>query len=197
MDTMRFLGLAGIMFAAVFLGMSWLFTVHPLQPDARLPTFQRVDTNDPRYKLEQSSVSDNDPTRDSLRNAVLGEAKSLADDPCNSNFKATYIKAVNAYARAWISIAPCLGTHTCGSSDSAKLDRAAQAFGSPLDHRLRELMRRIHDKRIFGPHDFPGELAQFVATMAGDARINPRAEEFRKIAAGMDDSAGPDCSAVR
>ena len=46
MDNLRFFGLALGMFAAVFFGMKWFLTVQPLKPDARLPTFQRVDIND-------------------------------------------------------------------------------------------------------------------------------------------------------
>ncbi len=88
MDTVRFLGVAAGMFAAVFLGMSWLLTVHPLQPDARLPTFQRVDNRQSALSSSNnSSVSDDDPTRDRLRNEVLDDAKSLDDDPCNRRLK--------------------------------------------------------------------------------------------------------------
>jgi hypothetical protein len=129
-----------------------------LRPDARLPTFHRVDPNDPKVKLEQSSfVSDNDPVRDRLRNEVLDYARALRDDPCNAVLKKNYIKAVVAYARAWISIVPCIGTHSCGQSDSQRIDRAAQAFGSPLDHRVREAMQVAHARATFGPNDFPKE----------------------------------------
>ena len=44
MDTLRFFGLAALMFAAAFLGMNWFLRVEPLKPDPRVPTFQRVDT---------------------------------------------------------------------------------------------------------------------------------------------------------
>jgi hypothetical protein len=52
MDSIRFYALAVGLFFAVFLGGKWLLipTVVPLQPDARLPTFQRVDPDDPRTK---------------------------------------------------------------------------------------------------------------------------------------------------
>jgi hypothetical protein len=175
MDTVRFLGLAAGMFAAVFLGMSWLLTVRPLQPDARVPTFQRVDKDSPRFQLEQSSISDDDPTRDRLRHEVLEDAKALDDDPCNHVLKTRYVKAVNDYARAWISIVPCVGPRTCGSSDSAKLDRAAHAFGTPLDHRVREAMQRVHAKAEFRLDDFPNDTAPLVAELAADGSINPLA----------------------
>jgi len=176
MSTLRFLGLAVGMFAAVFVGMRWLLTVHAMQPDARLPTFHQVDKDSPRFQLEQTSISDEDPTRDRLRHEVLDDAKAFDDDPCNPILKARYIKAVNDYAHAWISIAPCLGNHTCRSgADSALMDRAAQAFGSPLDHRVREAMVAVHEKARFKLGDFPNDTAILVATMARDGSINPLA----------------------
>jgi hypothetical protein len=175
MDTVRFFGLAAGMFAAVFLGMSWLLTVRPLQPDARLPSFQQVDKDSPRFQVEQTSISDDDPTRDRLRQEVLDDARALKDDPCNDILKTRYIKAANAYAHAWISIAPCLGTRTCGSADSSRIDRAAHAFGSPLDHRVREAMQRVHAKAVFKLGDFPNDTAPLVADLAADGSINPLA----------------------
>jgi hypothetical protein len=43
MDTLRFLGLAALMFAATFLGMNWYLRVEPLKPDPRVPTSQHAD----------------------------------------------------------------------------------------------------------------------------------------------------------
>jgi len=175
MDTVRFFGLAAFLLAAVFFSMKWFLTVTPLQADARLPTFRQVDPDSLSRQLMSSSISDDDPIRDRLRHAVLDEAKLLDHDPCSRMLKADYIAAVNAYARAWISIVPCLGTRTCSSSDSAKLDRAAQAFGSPLDLRLREAMQRAHRKTGFKLGDFPNDDAPLVAELAADGAINPLA----------------------
>lgn len=189
MGTLRFLGLAVGMFAAVFFGMRWLLTVRPLQPDARLPTFQRVDKDSPRFQLEQSSISDNDPTRDRLRQEVIEDARALKDDPCNDVLKARYIKAANEYAHAWISIVPCLGGRTCGSSDSPKLDRAAHAFGSPLDLRVREAMQAVHAKAAFRLGDFPNDTAVLVAQLAADGSINPLADpRIKQLRAQLGDS---------
>jgi hypothetical protein len=197
MGTIRFLAVAFGLFFAAFLGVKWLFEVRPLTPDARVPTFQRVDTELPRYKIEQSSVSDNDPTRDRLRNEVRDYAKALGDDPCNPVLKAHYVNAVVAYARAWISIVPCLGTQTCRSADSPLLDRAAQAFGSPLDMRVREAMAAVHAKGAFGPADFPKDTIHLVATLAADRSINSAEEmkEFRRVKAqlGGDGGRRQDC----
>jgi hypothetical protein len=191
MDTLRFFGLAALMFAAAFLGMNWFLRVEPLKPDPRLPTFQRVEGS---LRVEQSSVSDGDPTRDKLRHDVLDYAKALGDDPCNPQLKRAYIKTVIAYARAWLSIAPCVGTRTCGSSlDSQRLDRAQHAFGSPLDVRVREALARVHAKHIFGPADFPRDTVSLVAEMAADDSINSPADtqEFRRLEARLGSDAGP------
>jgi hypothetical protein len=193
MDMLRFLGLAALMFAAAFMGMNWFLRVEPLKPDPRLPTFQRVVGPLKQDPIEQSSVSDGDPTRDRLRHEVLDYAKALSDDPCNPVVKRYYIKAVVDYARAWLSIAPCVATRTCGSSDSQKLDRAQQAFGSPLDVQVRDAMAHVHAKGIFGPADFPKDTVRLVAELAADGSINSAADTraFRQVEARLGSDAGP------
>jgi hypothetical protein len=187
MGTLRFLATAVGMFTAVFIGMQWLLTVRPLTPDARVPTFQPVDADSPRQQLQQSTISDDDPTRDRLRHDVLDYAKALNDDPCNDRLKAAYIKAAVAYVRAWISIAPCLATQSCYGADSSRLDRATHAFGSPLDLRVRDAMQTVHAKGIFGVGDFPKDTVHLVAELAADGSINSAkdTQEFRHISAQM------------
>ena len=99
--------------------------------------------------------------------------------------RANYIKAVVAYTRAWISIVPCLGTQICRGSKSALLDRAAQAFGTPLDLRVRDAMQQAHAKAIFGTRDFPKDTVHLVATLAADGSINAvdETKEFRHVQA--------------
>jgi hypothetical protein len=198
MDSIRFYALAVGLFFAIFLGGKWLLTptIVPLKPDARLPTFQRVDPDDPRTKIEQTSVSDNDATRDRLRNEVLDYAKAVHDDPCNEVLKKNYIKAVVAYARAWISIVPCIGTQTCRNADSPLLERAQHAFGTPLDNRVREAMRSAHARATFGTGDFPKDTVNLVANLAADGSINSAhpMPEFRHVKAQLDDdSTRQDC----
>jgi hypothetical protein len=192
MDMLRFLGLAALMFAATFLGMNWYLRVEPLKPDPRVPTFQRVDT-DSTAELGQSLISDGDATRDQLRHDVLDYAKALSNEPCNPIVKHYYIKAVIAYARAWLSIAPCVATRTCSSSDSQKLERARQAFGSALDVRVRDAMAHIQATGIFGPADFPKDTVRLVAELAADGSINSAADTsaFRHVQAQLDSDAGP------
>jgi hypothetical protein len=186
MSTLRLCATVAVLFFVGFIGGKWLLTelqMQPLQPDPRVPTFHHVDPDSARMKLEQSSESDDDPTRDRLRNEVLDYAKAFADDPCNQVLKTNYIKAVVAYVRAWQSIAPCLAIRSCTSWDSAKLDLASKAFGSPLDHRVRDAMQAAHAKATFGTGDFPKDTARMVADLAADDSLNsaPETKQFRQV----------------
>jgi hypothetical protein len=197
MGTLRFVSIAFAMFVVAFFGVRWLFAVQPLKPDARVPTFHQVDVNSPRYQMEQSFASDNDATRDQLRQAVLETVKAFGDEPCNDALKASYVKAATAYARAWLSIAPCVAKRNCGSSDGPKLDRAQKAFGSPLDHRVREAMHRLHEAGILATADFPKDAVVMVAQFAGDPNINPLADaRFKAVNAELRGS-GRDPSSCR
>ena len=110
-----------------------------------------------------------------------------------SDVKHTYIKAVVAYARAWLSIAPCVATRTCGSSDSQRLERAQQAFGSPLDARVRDAMTHVHAKGIFGPADFPKDTVGWLRTCSGRRDQFGRAIPGRsaRLEARLGSDAGP------
>jgi len=190
-STARFAVITTAVMLVSFFGMKWLLTVRPLQPDARLPTFHHVDVDSPRYKLDQSSASDDDKVRDRLRDDVLDYAKALGDDPCNEALKAQYIKAVVAYARAWTSIAPCVAIRSCTNWDSAALDRAQKAFGTPRDHRVRDAMMGVHAKVTFGAADFPKDTTHLVADLAADDVIEPPhlTRDFRQhVAAQLDDA---------
>jgi hypothetical protein len=190
MESLRFTGVVVTAFIITFGAAFWLLMPRPLKPDARLPTWHRVDVDSPRYKMEQSSASDNDEVRDKLRHAVLEAAQDLLREPCNDAVKARYIAAATNYARAWLSIVPCFATRTCfGSSDAARLDRARDAFGSPLDHRVKEKMVRAHETGAIREGDFPKETAGLMALFANDPVINPQADP--KIKQAELESRGP------
>jgi hypothetical protein len=180
MGTLRFLGLAAFMFAAAFLGMNRFLRGEPLEPHSHVTS-----------QFQQSSVGDDEATRDRLRTELLNDAQSLAADLCNDTLKKHYIEAANNYARAWLSIVPCIRSQTCTQSDSKRLDLAAKAFGTPMDDRVREAMRTLHDKHIFKLGDFPNDTAFFVAELASDGTINPRAQRFAEIEAKFDDDPEP------
>jgi hypothetical protein len=144
--------------------------VEPLKPSAEMPTFHLVQDD-----LRQDVDGDSDAVRDGLRDAVLAAADNLESDPCNLALKARYIEAASKYARAWLRIAPCVGTRTCGPADGSRLDRAQKAFGSALDRRVREAMKKVHATDIFVEGDFPRDVVVMVADMAGDGVISPYA----------------------
>jgi hypothetical protein len=175
MGTGRFVVMALVLFALSY-AVTQMFVVRPLKPDPRLPTFHRVDPDSPRTQVEESHASDMDSVRDGLRWAVLDSAESLRADPCNEGLKTRYVSAATNYARAWLSVVPCLKTRTCGSADDARLGRAQEAFGSPLDHRVREAMRRAHETDAIHDGDFSEDVVRHVALLAADPLINPSAD---------------------
>lgn len=183
MESLRFAGLVVAAFMLTFAAAVWLLMPRPLKPDARLPTWHRVDVDSPEYKFEQSSASDNDEVRDRLRHAVLEAAADLLNEPCNDAMKARYIEAATKYARAWLSIVPCLATWTCGSSDGPRTERAQKAFGSPLDHRVHEAMEKAHATGAIREGDFPKDTVHLVALLAADPVMNPTANPASKKAA--------------
>jgi hypothetical protein len=165
------IALCGFSYAAV----NWLTAVHPLKPDSRIPSFHRIDPDSPRTKVEASHASDMDPVRDRLRHAVLDSAESLSEAPCNDAIKARYVKAVTDYSRAWLSVVPCLLTR-CSQADGPAIERAIEAFGSPLDHRVREAMEKAHETDALREDDFPKDVVRHVAGLASDPLINPLAD---------------------
>jgi hypothetical protein len=153
--------------------------LQPVKPSAEIPTFHRVEY-DPRRGVDPGNAGE----PDGLRDPVLAAAEDLRNDPCNPTLKARYIEAASKYARAWLSIAPCVGTHTCGPSDGPRMDQAKKTFGSALDHRVRDAMKRLHQTDIFVESDFSRDVVVLVSEMAGDGVINPYAspagKEFSK-----------------
>ncbi len=183
MGTLRFVAAMLAVLIAAFFGVHWLLAIHPLKPDARLPTFQHVDEKSARYQMETNSFSsDNDAVRDALRQAVFRAADDLSRQPCIKSYKERYVGAVTQYVRARLSIAPCIGTKTCGESDGPRLELAEKAFGSPFDRRVWDAMRKAHQASVFVESDFPKEIIGLVSTMAADPMNNPRAvASLRKV----------------
>jgi hypothetical protein len=187
MSNIRFAGIALALLVVGYVGVQWLMA--PKVPTfqgvdvPKVPTFQRVDVNSARYKYESSYASDSDARRDELRHAALDTAIEFGRNACDATLKARYIDAATKYARAWVSIAPCVATSTCTSSDRPRLDRAQQAFGSPLDRRVREAMRNAHETGRFDQRDFPTDILILLAEMAADPMINPEAAlDFKELA---------------
>jgi hypothetical protein len=187
MGTFRFVGTALAMLVAVFFGVRWLLPAPSPKPGPQPPT-SRVDVKDPQFQPEVASLAsdDDDAVRDALRQGVLDAAVALKDAPCDDVAKARYIEAAAKYARSWLSIAPCVGSSTCRQSDSARVELAKKAFGSPLDRSAREAMRRAHATGAIAKGDFPDDVARLVAVLAHDGTINPDASpEFKAVAEAL------------
>jgi hypothetical protein len=188
LGTGRFIAIVVALFLFSF-AVTQLFVVRPLKPDPRLPTFERIDPDSPRTQVEASHASDDDSVRDGLRWAVLDSAESLGADPCNDGLKTHYVNAATSYARAWLSVVPCLATRSCSSADEPRLESAQKAFGSPLDHRVREAMRRAHETGAIHDGDFSKDVVRHVALLAADPLINPLADP--KIKQSIRDGRAP------
>src|SRR5258708_37016514 len=107
-------------------------------------TVRRGNPSRARTKGGATRGSDMAAPRVGLRGAGVETGESLSSDPCNDGLKARYINAATNCARAWLSVAPCVATRTCSSADQPLRQRAQEAFGSPLDHRVTEAMRKAH-----------------------------------------------------
>jgi hypothetical protein len=155
--------------------MQWLFSVRQVMPNPNLPSFHRVGTSDdPRFNLEDAHESDSDEVRDGLRHAVLNTGNDLLGNPCNAYLRDQYIVAATKYARAWLSISPCLDR--CSSKELAQMELARKAFNTPLDQTARDLMRRVHDTDTIRDGDFGQDVVVKVAQMSGDWAISPKAD---------------------
>jgi hypothetical protein len=152
-----------------------LFRVRQLMPNPNLPTFHRVGTSDdPRDNKEDAYESDHDVVRDRLRQAVQSTADNLLASPCNAYLRDQYIAAATNYARAWLSIAPCL--QKCGSKERAQMELAIKAFNTPFDKTVRELMRQVHNTDTIREGDFGRDVVVKVAGMASDWALDPMAD---------------------
>jgi hypothetical protein len=175
MGTFRFALLAIALFATAFIGISWatrgfpVMTVRvaPLQPDARIPTFEQSVKQGLRKDWENSKTAqgDGDPRREALRLAALQAANAFALSPCDKTMKKNLVAALSAYAKAWTEKAGCK-FGIC--SDDHKLDTAAAAFSTPADMRVREALRGAFEKGGISRDDFPASIRLWVLMLVGD-----------------------------
>ena len=158
-----------------FAAVQELFRVRQLMPNPNLPTFHRVGTSDdPRDNKEDAYESDHDVVRDRLRQGVQSTADNLLASPCNAYLRDQYIAAATNYARAWLSIAPCL--QKCGAKERAQMELAIKAFNTPFDKTVRDLMRQVHNTDTIREGDFGQDVVVKVAGMASDWGLDPMAD---------------------
>lgn len=144
----------------------------PLQPSAKIPVFRQVD---PVEAQRNRFKGDDDEVRDRLRWAVHDTAKNLIKSPCNDGLKSQYIAAATNYARAKLSIAPCMAKNTCNEKTEAQLDLLRKTFKTGLDETVRELMYDVHRSGTIREGDFGKDVVYYVAILAKDLSINPDA----------------------
>lgn len=168
--------------AAMFLsyaGVQWYLAqrppvlVSPSSPNPRIPTFRQVDPDEYKRTVFQG---DNDDVREGLRRAVYDTAKSLIRTPCDDELRNQYIAAATKYARAQLSIAPCLARQTCNERNEAQLDLLQKAFKTRFDETVRDLMYDVHRTGTILDGDFGEDVVVVVATMTKDIAINPIAD---------------------
>lgn len=139
--------------------------------DPRLPTFHAIEVTDPAETRPVSFASDKDAARDALRKAVIAAAGDFAKDPCDTGSRARYIGAAMDYAHAWLAMAPCVASNSCSDANSAELDRAQKAFGTPLDRRVQEAMALAHAARNIKASDLAPDTVSLMASLAADPSL--------------------------
>ena len=168
--------------AAVFLsyaGMQWYLAqrpqmvIAPLSPNPKIPSFRQVD---PEEQKRTAFQGDNDEVRQGLRRAVYDTGKNLIGNPCDDDLRNQYIAAATKYARAQLSIAPCLARYTCNERNEAQLDLLQKAFKTRFDETVRDLMMEVHGSGTILEGDFGQDVVVLVATMTKDIAINPIAD---------------------
>ena len=109
MSNLRFVMITAAAFGFAFVGISWVskgFPVMalravPMQPDARLPTFEQSVKQGLHKDWENSKTSqgDNDAGRNQLRMTAIQAANAYALSPCDKAIKAAFVVAASTYMR--------------------------------------------------------------------------------------------------
>jgi hypothetical protein len=161
-DTFRLAGMAAALCAAAFIVVTWLsagapiwrIQAVPLQPDARVPTFaQRMQEGKgirKDWENSKTSQGDDDAKRNARRLALLQAANAYALSPCDAGMKKNLVDSLTAYTMAWAEVAGCRN----GAMSCTRLDEAQEAFGTPLDVRVREAVGAAVAKGGIGREDF-------------------------------------------
>lgn len=165
---------AAVAIAALFFSyasMQWLLGVRQVMPGARIPTFHQIDP----VEYEKSKFKgDSDAVRDGLRREVYDTGKEFMKNQCNAYYKDLYVAAATKYARAHLSIAPCLQGFTCNSKkEYAQLELVDKAFKTPFDDTVIDMMREVHGSGAIREGDFGQDVVVWVAMTTKDIAINP------------------------
>jgi hypothetical protein len=182
MGTGRFILLSVVLMVAAFVGVSWaskgfpVMTVRvvPLQPDARIPTFdESVKQDRKEWESSKTSQSDGNKERDQLRLATLQAANAYALSSCDGTTRKNLIEAMTAYTAAWAEIAGCRNGSCSGGGK--KIEAARAAFTTPADIRVHEALQSAVEKGGIGRDDFPKSIRDWVMQWSGVPFDEPEA----------------------
>ena len=152
MSNLRFAIIAaalfGVAFAGISFGMPWAskgFPVVaqqavPLQPDARLPTFDSVKQAGREAVRSKAPQGDNNEGRNRMRLTAIETADAYAQAPCDLAVKAAFVVAASTYLRA------------------ASGDKARHTFSTPMDQRVHAAITAAFDSGDLSEHEFPAGL---------------------------------------
>jgi hypothetical protein len=152
----------------------------PLTPDPRLPTFKPVEAGSPPDRKVDAASTESDAVRDGLRKALVEAATRLSAEQCNQAAKVRYVEAATQYANAWLKLMLCFGKHNCSASDYLRGEQHEKKFGAPWYRDVMSAARKVHDTGVIRENDFSEDTALFMANLASDPLINPRAEADTK-----------------
>jgi hypothetical protein len=175
METIRLSTFAIVLFALAFIGISWAnkgfpvmaMRVAPMQPDARIPTFEQSVKQGLRKDWEASKTnqSDGDKERDKLRIALLQASIGYKLSPCDATMKKNLVEALSNYTNAWATMAGCK-FGVCNGDDK-KLDAAAAAFKTPADMHARKELQEAFEQGGISRDDFPKAIRMHVLMFSG------------------------------
>ncbi len=173
MSTFRFGLLAISVFLLIFVGGSWakrgfpvmVYTIQPLKPDARIPTFEQAVKEGQRrdWVASKTNQSDGNVERDKLRSDLLQAANAYKLSPCDDTVRKNLVEALSNYTSAWHAMAWCTpGVNACPQSRDQRIDVAAAAFKTPADLSLHNVVGEAVEIGGIYKSDFPKSIQNFV-----------------------------------
>jgi hypothetical protein len=170
----RFILYVAMTFITAFIGTFWaargfpvrfpsLVTVADVQPTLTR-TFRDNGGQTERDRLvEEQLRSPENAKRDPLRADALQAATGFALSPCDKTMKANLVTAALAYARPFHEMLKC---NRFLADCSPVIDKAAAAYSTPFDLRVKQALHEAFEKGGISKADFPPELQVEVLSLA-------------------------------
>jgi hypothetical protein len=185
MSTLCFTLVAAGLFALTFVGVSWgnmgfpvmTVGVAPVNPDARIPTFDEAMKKGIRQDWVDSKTyqRDGNAEHDRLRLDLLQASTASKMSPCDNTMKKNLVAALSSYVKAWSDMAFCKpGVGGCPDSSDERLDTAA-AFKTPADANVHKALREAIAQGGIAREDFPSAIRRHVFLWSGSRPDEPEA----------------------